>query len=84
MAGRQYVRTVTDTEFLLSDPVTGEVAMSFPLPLMTLRSSGKYIASYAIRGIHLSNATTQWKNQAERYRQEYAQREEQTPAVFTG
>lgn len=30
MTGRQYVRTVTDTEFLLSDPATGEVAMSFP------------------------------------------------------
>lgn len=83
MAGRQYVRTVTDTEFLLSDPATGEVVMSFPLPLTSLRSSGRYIASYSIRGIYLSNATKQWRNQEARYRHEYAQREAQTPEAFT-
>ena len=29
MAGRQYYRMVTDQEFFLSDPDTGEVVMSF-------------------------------------------------------
>lgn len=51
LAGCQYYRRVTDEEFFLSDPDTGEVVMSFPLPLTAVYRSGKFIPSYAIRGI---------------------------------
>ncbi|MGP5411656.1 integrase core domain-containing protein [Glutamicibacter ardleyensis] len=36
LAGRQYCRTVTDDEFVLPDPDTGEVVMSFPLPMTAM------------------------------------------------
>ncbi|MFL4473523.1 hypothetical protein ACIPVK_05950 [Paeniglutamicibacter sp. MACA_103] len=61
LAGRQYCRTVTDEEFLLSDPDTDEVIMSFPLPMMAMHENGKLIASYLIRGIHMMNATVHWE-----------------------
>lgn len=83
MAGRQYCRTVTGEEFLLSDPDTGEVVMSFPLPLMAMQKSGKFIASYSIRGIMMLNPTKAWASKAEFYRKEYEVREEQMPEVFT-
>ncbi|GAA2945233.1 hypothetical protein GCM10010525_06120 [Glutamicibacter bergerei] len=84
LAGRQYYRMVTDEEFLLSDPDTGEVVMSFLLPLTSLYRSGKFIPSYAIRGIQMLNASTQWESKAEHYRKEYEQRSTQMPDVFTG
>lgn len=59
---------MTDDEFLLSDPDTGEVAMSFPLPMTDMYRSGKYIASYSIRGIQILNPTVHWDRKAERYR----------------
>ena len=37
-ARRQFIRTTTDTEFLLSDPETNEVVMSFPLPMVAFES----------------------------------------------
>lgn len=83
LAGRQYCRTVTDDEFLLSDPDTGEVDMSFPLPMTAMYRSGKYIASYSIRGIQIQNPTVHWEIKAERYRKEYELRETQMPEVFT-
>ncbi len=84
LAGRQYYRMVTDEEFLPSDPDTREVFMSFPLPLTALYRSGKFIPSYAIRGIQMLNASAQWESKAEHYRKEYAQRATQMPHVFTG
>lgn len=83
LAGRQYCRTVTDEEFLLSDPDTGEVVMSFPLPMMAMQKNGKFIASYSIRGIHLMNATMHWERRAAKYREEYALRETRMPEIFT-
>lgn len=83
LAGRQYCRTVTDDEFLLSDPDTGEVVLSFPLPMTAMYQSGKYIASYSIRGIQIQNPTVHWERKAERYRKEYELRETQMPEVFT-
>ncbi|MGP5687676.1 IS110 family transposase [Glutamicibacter ardleyensis] len=77
-------RMVTDEEFLLSDPDTGEVVMSFPLPLTSLYRISKFIPSYAIRGIQMLNASTQWESKAEHYRKEYEQRSTQMPDVFTG
>ncbi|WP_434922539.1 hypothetical protein ACR9WD_01365 [Glutamicibacter sp. PAEs-4] len=39
-AGRSFCRTITDQEFLLSDPGTGEVVFSFPLPMVALHVRG--------------------------------------------
>ncbi|GAA5226785.1 integrase core domain-containing protein [Paeniglutamicibacter antarcticus] len=83
LAGRRYCRTVTDEEFLVSDPDTGEVVMSFPLPMMAMHKNGKFIASYSIRGIQIMNATVHWERKAEKYRSEYALREAQMPEIFT-
>ncbi|NKG20594.1 hypothetical protein [Paeniglutamicibacter terrestris] len=83
LAGRQYCRTVTDGEFLLSNPDTGEVVMSFPLPMTAMYWSGKDIASYSIRGIQIQNPTVHWELKVERYRKEYGLRETQMPEVFT-
>lgn len=35
-AGRQFYRTITDYEFLLLAPESGEVVFSFPLPVIAL------------------------------------------------
>lgn len=83
LADRQYARIVTDDEFVLFDPDTGEVVMSFPLPLTALYKSGKLIASYSIRGIYMVNATVTWERKADRYRKEYKQRQQHMPEVFT-
>lgn len=83
LAGRQYCRTVADDEFLLSDPDTGEVVMSFPPPVTAMYRSGKYIASYSIRGIQIQNPTVHWELKAERYRKEHELRETQMREVFS-
>lgn len=74
---------MTDDEFLLSDSDTGEVVVSFPLPMTAMYRRGKYIASYSIRGIQIQNPTVHWERKAERYRQEYERRETQMPELFT-
>lgn len=81
-AGRQFHRTITDTEFLLSDPDTAEVVLSFPLPLTAMHARGKFIASYSIRGIVLKNPTKQWERKAIEYREQFILREAQAPEVF--
>ena len=48
---------VTEKEFLPVDPRSGQVTLSFPLPLVALRVRGRFIASYAVRGVHLSDPT---------------------------
>lgn len=58
--GREYYRSVTEDEFVLADPRSGEVVFSFPLPLMALRASGRYINSYAIRGVYLIDPNPYW------------------------
>lgn len=83
LADRQYARIVTDDEFVVFDPDTGEVVMSFPLPLTPLYKSGNLIASYSIRGIYMVKATVNWQRKADRYRKEYKLREQQMPEVFT-
>lgn len=52
---REYYRTITEKEFPLADPRTGEAVFSFPLPLHALRVNGRDIASCAIRGVYLSH-----------------------------
>lgn len=57
-ADRQFLRTIAEDEFILSDPDTAEVVLSFPLPLVALRVHRRFMASYSIKGIHLANPTS--------------------------
>ncbi|KSU68211.1 IS481 family transposase [Arthrobacter sp. NIO-1057] len=81
-ARRQFIRTITDTEFLLSDPKTSEIVMSFPLPMVALKVEGKFVSSYSIRGIQMTLTTRQWEKKAEQYRAIFQARQEETPTVF--
>lgn len=76
---REYYRIITGEEFLLADPRTGEVVFSFPLPLHALRVNGRYIASYAIRGVYLSHPTPHWLRKLEEFQGAYTRRECPTP-----
>lgn len=82
-AGREFYRTITDEEFLLNDPTTGEVAFSFPLPMVALQVRGRYVASYAIRGVQMSYPSKHWQRKFAEHQQEFIQREQLLPAVFT-
>lgn len=61
-ADRQFYRTITDDSFLLTDMDTGEVVFSFPLPMVALGVRGRFISSYAIRGVQVANPTKQWRS----------------------
>lgn len=80
--GREFYRTITDDEFLLSDITTGEVVMSFPLPMVALRVRSRHVASYAIRGVHVANPTAQWARKIAEHEAEFARRQEAVPEVF--
>lgn len=82
-AGREFYRTITDTEFLLSDPATGEIVFSFPLPMVALQVRGRYVASYAIRGVQISNASTYWERKLAEHKAQFELREQDLPDVFT-
>lgn len=81
-ADRQFIRTISETEFILSDPETAEVAFSFPLPMIALKVHGKYVASYSIKGVQLANPTAQWQKKADEYLEQYVTRQQQMPEVF--
>lgn len=81
-ADRLFYRTITDDEFLLADPTTGEIVFSFPLPMMALRTSGRYVASYSIRGVHVAYPTKPWQRQHKEFLKEFQQRERGIPELF--
>lgn len=81
-ADRLFYRTITDDEYLLADPTTGEIVFSFPLPMMALQISGRYVASYSIRGVFVAYPTKQWRSQHEKYAEEFERREKETPELF--
>lgn len=83
-AGREFYRTITDDEFLLTDPATGEVVFSFPLPMVALQVRGRYVASYAIRGVQMPYPTKPWKRKLAEYQAQFRHREDHLPAVFHG
>lgn len=82
-AGRQFHRTITSDEFLLSDPDTSEIVFSFPLPMIALQMRDRWVASYAIQGVQLSHPTKQWARKEAAYREQFAQRQKQVPEVFS-
>ena len=79
---KEYYRTITEDEFLIADPNTGEVVFSFPLPLTALRVKGRYVASYAIRGVYLSHPTPHWLRKIEQFQGSFVRRELETPEAF--
>jgi hypothetical protein len=82
-AGRQFYRTITDEEFLLSDIDSGEVVFSFPLPMIALQTRGRFVSSYTIQGVQLANPTTHWGRKHAEFQAQFALRRDQVPAVFT-
>lgn len=62
---RQFYRTITDDEFLLVDPRSGEVVFSFPVPMVAMRVRGRYVNSYAIRGVFLADPGAHWERKYE-------------------
>jgi transposase InsO family protein len=82
--GRQFYRTITDDAFLLSDPATGEIVFSFPLPMVALNVRGRYVASYSIQGVEVAHATKHWDWKTAEYQTQFAQRQSELPAVLGG
>lgn len=82
-AERTFYRSIKDDEFLLADPTTGEVVFSFPLPMIALRVRGRYVSSYAIKGVQMSYPNKHWERKHAEYQEQFAQRQEQLPTVFT-
>ncbi|MFQ4149575.1 hypothetical protein AAGW05_12905 [Arthrobacter sp. LAPM80] len=58
-ADRQFSRTITNGAFLLTDPATGEIVFSFPLPMVALSVRGRYVASYSVQGVQAAYSTKQ-------------------------
>lgn len=79
---RQFIRTISEKEFILSDPETAEVAFSFPLPKIALKVHGKYVASCSIKGVQLANQTAQWQKKVDEYLEQHETRQQQMPDVF--
>ena len=80
--GRQFYRTITEDTFLLSEPATGEVVFSFPLPMVALNVRGRYVASYSIQGVEVAYSTTHWARMTTQYQQQFAQHRIDLPAVL--
>jgi hypothetical protein len=81
-AGREFFRTITDEEFLLADPATGEIVFSFPLPMIALHVRGRYVASYAIQGVQMSYPSKHWERKHAECQAQFEQRHEHVPEVF--
>lgn len=79
---RQFYRTITDDAFLLSDPATGEIVFSFPLPMVALNIRGRYVASYSIQGVQVAHSTKHWDRKTAQYQTEFAKRQADLPAVL--
>lgn len=80
--GRQFFRTITDDEFLLVDPRSGEVVFSFPLPMAALRVQGRYVNSYAIRGVFLAEPGAYWQRKYEASQELLAERGDDAEQLF--
>ncbi len=82
-AERKFYRTVTSEAFVLSDPVTGEIVFSFPLPMVALNVRGRYVASYAIQGVEVTHPSKQWERKHAECRAQFAARQASQPDVVT-
>jgi transposase InsO family protein len=81
-ADRAFFRTITETAFLLTDPVTGEILFSFPLPMVALNVRGRYFASYSIQGVAVTHPTKPWERKRAEYQTQFAQFQSNLPAVL--
>lgn len=80
-AERSFYKTITSEEFMLSDAVTGEIVFSFPLPMLALNVRGRYVASYSIQGVHVTEPTPHWTRKVAEYQTQFAKRATELPAV---
>lgn len=81
-ADRAFFRTITETAFLLTDPVTGEIVFSFPLPMVALNVRGRYVASYSIQGVAVIHPTKPWERKRAEYQTQFGQFQSDLPAVL--
>lgn len=79
----QFYRTITDDAFLLTDPATGEITFSFPLPMVAMNVRDRYVASYAIQGVEVAYPTKQWKRKHAEHEAQFARRQADLPDVLT-
>lgn len=82
-AGRKFYRTITKTEFFLSDMVTGEIVFSAPSPMVAINARKRNVASYAIKGIQIVNPTKNWERKHAEYEAQFEQRQTVMPEVFS-
>ncbi|QOD04380.1 hypothetical protein [Pseudarthrobacter sp. BIM B-2242] len=82
-SGREFYRTINDTEYLFADPTSGEVVFSFLLPMIALQVRGRFVASHSIKGVHMSHPTKQWTRKRAEFQEQHAFRENELPAVFS-
>lgn len=75
--------TITDDAFMLTDPVTGEIAFSFPLPMIALHVRRRYVPSYAFQGIEMANPSKHWQRKHAEYQEQFPQHQVDLPEVFT-
>lgn len=81
--GREFYRTITDDEFLLADPRSGEIVLSFPLPMVALRVKSRIVNSHAIRGVYLAEPNPYWQRKYEENQVLFAQRGDDAEELFT-
>ncbi|RFA11651.1 IS481 family transposase [Subtercola boreus] len=81
-ADRQFYRTITDDTFILSNPVTGEIVFSFPLPMVALNVRDRYVASYSIQGVNVAYTTKHWQRKTAEYQKQFKQRRVDLPALL--
>ncbi|TFC93930.1 transposase [Cryobacterium sinapicolor] len=81
-ADRRVYRTITETAFLLTDPVTAEIVFSFPLPMVALNVRGRYVASYSIQGVGVTHPTKPRERENAEYRTQFAKLQSDLPAVL--
>lgn len=80
--GRQFYRAITDDEFLLADPRSGEIVFSFPLPLTAIFVNGTVVNSYAIRGVFLADPGAHWQRKYEECQVQFAERGDSVVELF--
>jgi len=79
---RECYRTISEDEFVVADPRSGEFVFSFPLPLVALQVTGRFVPSYSIRGVYLSHPTPYWLRKVEELQGAFVHKELETPEAF--
>lgn len=76
---RPYYKTVTEKELAFWDAVDGELVMSFPLPIIAISLTKKFINSHNIKGAWLKDPTDNWIRHHNLAEQRFAELDESQP-----